>query len=62
MNNLNKRPSTTSKQGTTMNIVVSFAKRRPLSTFFGLTFAIGRPLQGSGEDIPWFTFGHYWRR
>jgi hypothetical protein len=19
-------------------------------------------LQGSGEDIPWFTFGHYWRR
>jgi uncharacterized protein len=43
-------------------IKMSVAKRYPLVTFFGLTFAITWAamllwLQGGGEDIPWFTFG-----
>ena len=62
MNNRNKTSTTSSKQEAPVNTRTSFAKRRPLSTFFGLTFAITWAamvpwLQGGGEDIPWFTFG-----
>lgn len=62
MNNRNKTSTTSSKQEAPVNIRTSFAKRRPLSTFFGLTFALTWAamvlwLQGGGETIPWFTFG-----
>jgi len=46
----------------TMNKLTSFAKRHPLRTFFGLTFALSWAamvpwLLAGGDDIPWFTFG-----
>jgi len=45
-----------------MNKLTSFAKRHPLRTFFGLTFALSWAamvpwLLAGGDDIPWFTFG-----